>query len=133
MLAWLDANELKIWWKADGAMVEPAPGGVFYVSWKNPNSGAQHAVYGVVEKVDAENNIIDVAKILYIFPEGKMGYLHLHLAFSPESDSMVRITVVHSHTYSGEMLERYRMAVLAAWPKALHLFTQYIETNSRAV
>lgn len=132
MLAWLDARQLKVWWKADGAMVEPAPGGVFYVSWKNQHNDTQHAIYGVVEKVDAENNTIDIAKILYIFPEGKMGYLHLHLEFTMESDSLVRTTVIHSHNYSGEMLERYRMAVLAAWPQTLHLFTQYIESEKQA-
>src|SRR5689334_14416987 len=68
MLAWLDNRELKLWWKADSVIVEPFNGGMFYLTWQEVENKLQHAIYGIVDIVDTENNIIEVSKIMYISP-----------------------------------------------------------------
>ena len=130
MLAWLDPRELKHWWKADSAIIEPFHGGMFYLTWNERENGMQHAIYGIMEKVDTENNIIEVSKIMYIFPEGKMGHLHLHISFHQQHDGQTKMVLVHTHNYTGQLLNLYNNAVFSSWPKTFALLKKYLERES---
>jgi uncharacterized protein YndB with AHSA1/START domain len=132
MLAWLDARELKSWWKADSAIVEPFQGGMFYLTWYEKEGGQQHAIYGIMEKVDTENNIMEVSKIMYISPKVKMGHLHLHIQFQPMEHNKTRMVLVHTHNYTGQMLSLYNSAVYEAWPKTFGLLKKYLEAQNRS-
>src|SRR5437762_13311835 len=73
MMAWLDGVELKTWWRADDAIIEPFVGGRFYVVWDEGDKGRQNAICGVMNLVDTEQNHIQVSKIFYMSPAGKLG------------------------------------------------------------
>ena len=130
MLAWLDSRELSVWWKTDSAIVEPFHGGMFYVTWSEKESSRQHAIYGIMDKVDTENNIIEISKIMYISPAGKMGHLHLHISFERINHHESRMTLVHTHHYRGQLLKLYNAAVLSSWPKTFVMLKRYLETNA---
>jgi hypothetical protein len=127
MIAWLDSTELKRWWKADSAIVEPFHGGMFYLAWGEQISSKQHAIFGVVDKVDTDHNIIEVTKIMYITPTGKMGHLHLHVSFEKVCPQQTKINIIHSHNYSGEALRIYKESVYASWPKSFALLKKFLE------
>ncbi|MFL5739582.1 MAG: SRPBCC domain-containing protein [Flavisolibacter sp.] len=129
MLAWLDSQELKQWWRADTAMIEPFEGGMFFLTWKEGMSDKQHALYGIVEKVDTENNIIDITKIMYVSPILKIGHIHLHLHFEYEGMNRTRMTMVNRHNCSGQLLHLYNNTILETWPKAMDLLKKYLENK----
>jgi hypothetical protein len=131
MLAWLDNRELKLWWKADSVIVEPFNGGMFYLTWQEVEKKLQHAIYGIVDIVDTENNVIEVNKIMYISPIGKMGHLHLHINFRSMNNGQTKMTLIHTHNYYGQMLRLYNEAVYTAWPKTYSLLKKYLENQSR--
>ena len=131
MLAWLDTKELRQWWKPDSAIIEPFHGGIFYLTWQEHNGGKQHAIYGIMEKVDTENNIIEVSKIMYISPVVKMGHLHLHIRFEAAEDGQTKMTLVHTHNYTGQMLSMYNAAVYEAWPKTFALLKRHLEAQNQ--
>ncbi len=131
MLAWLDSREVKQWWKTDSAIVEPFQGGMFYLTWEEEETSKQHAIYGIVDVVDTENNIIEITKIMYISPAGKMGHLHLHIRFNRINSDETKMFLVHSHNYRGQSQKIYNAAVFAAWPKTFALLKKYLETGSR--
>lgn len=130
MLAWLDSAEVQQWWKADSAIIEPFPGGMFYLTWGEIDSSRKHAIYGVMDKVDTENHIIEITKILYIFPAGKMGHLHLHIRFEPVHATETKMIVIHSHQYSGQLLKLYNAAVYNSWPKTFTLLKRYFDRKA---
>lgn len=130
MLAWLDTTELTKWWKADSAIVEPFPGGMFYLTWAEHQSSKQHAIYGIMEKVDVENNIIEISKIMYISPMGKMGHLHLYIQFESLNLNESKMQLIHTHNYTGQTLKLYVAAVEASWPKTFHLLKKHLETGN---
>src|SRR5437763_15997625 len=72
MMAWLDSGEMKIWWKADNVIIEPYPGGMFYIVWAENDESNQHAIYGVMEIMDADECHIEISKLYYMSPMGKM-------------------------------------------------------------
>src|SRR3954470_11282243 len=111
MLAWLDTKELKQWWKADSVIIEPFHGGIFYLTWQERESEKQHAIYGIMEKVDTERNIIEVSRIMYISPLIKMGHLHLHINFEAVANGQTKMTLVHTHNYTGHLHSMYNAAV----------------------
>jgi hypothetical protein len=130
MLAWLDSTELTKWWKADSAIVEPFPGGMFYLTWSEHLSSKQHAVYGIMEQVDVENNIIQISKIMYISPVGKMGHLHLHIHFETVNLNESRMQLIHTHNYTGQTLKLYVASVKASWPKTFSLLKKHLESGT---
>jgi Activator of Hsp90 ATPase homolog 1-like protein len=127
MLAWLDSKEIQLWWKADTAIIDPVEGGMYFLSWGESDQGVQHAIYGVVEKIDTSQNRISISKILYISPMGKMPHLHLDLSFSDMGDGYTELEIVHRHQYSGVLRAAYNEAVRKAWPVAFALFVEYIK------
>lgn len=131
MLAWLDTKELKQWWKAESAIVEPFHGGMFYITWFEKDKNLQHAIYGIMDKVDTENNIIEVSKIMYISPAVKMGHLHLRISFQAIGDDQTKIHIVHTHNYTGHALSLYNTSVYEAWPKSFALLKKYLELQNR--
>ena len=131
MLAWLDSSELMHWWKAESAVVEPFHGGMFYLSWGEHSITSQHAIYGVVEKVDIPNNVIEVSKIMYISPAGKMGHLHMHIRFEQIGEE-TKMTLVHTHSYSGRSLLLYNAAVYSSWPQTFGLLKKHLEQQEPA-
>jgi uncharacterized protein YndB with AHSA1/START domain len=131
MLAWLDSKELKQWWKTDSAVIEPFPGGMFYLTWGEVEKGKQHAIYGIIDKVDTANNLIEITKIMYISPAAKMGHLHLHIHFEACGAAGTKMTLIHTHNYRGQLLNLYQTAVFEAWPKTFTLLKRYLENQPR--
>jgi Activator of Hsp90 ATPase homolog 1-like protein len=132
MLAWLDSSEVKVWSKADSVIIDPAAGGMYYLAWGESSQGAAHAIYGVLEGINTVENTIDISKLLYISPIGKMAHMHLKLRFVEESTTHSRVIIIHSHQFSGEMKEAYDRAVHNAWPPSFALFLKYMQRNSSA-
>jgi hypothetical protein len=128
MLAWLDSNELKQWWKADTAIIEPFEGGMFYITWHENSGRGQHALYGIMDKVDTQNNNIAVAKIMYISPTVKIGHIHLHLHFEAVGEE-TRMDMTSTHNISGQLLHLYQSSILDSWPKTIAIFKNYMERS----
>ena len=129
MLAWLDSRELQLWWKAHTAIIEPFHGGMFYITWHEDQENGQHAIYGIMEKVETINNIIEINKIMYISPAAKMGHLHLHLSFTALPGGLTAMNLVHTHNYSGQLLTLYNEAVFNSWPQTFALLKKHLEKN----
>jgi hypothetical protein len=129
MLAWLDSRELQQWWKANTAIVEPFHGGMFYITWNENLENMQHAIYGIVEKVDTIHNVIEVNKIMYISPIAKMGHLHLHLSFTALPGGLTSMNLIHTHNYTGRLLHLYNQSVYESWPKTFALLKKHLERD----
>jgi hypothetical protein len=127
MMAWLDSDEMKNWWRADNVIIEPYPGGMFYIAWSENNESNQHAIYGSLETVDAENNCIEVSKISYMSPMGKLGPLHLEIRFEDAGNGFTKFWLCHRHQHEGQLRKLYNAAVYAAWPKTFALFVRHLE------
>lgn len=131
MLAWLDSKELQDWWRADSAIVEPFQGGMFYITWHEADRSEQHAIYGIMDRVDTETNTIEINKIMYISPKAKMGHLHLYINFERVDKNETKVTFIHTHNYRGGLqLRLYNEAVYESWPKTFSLLKRYLEKQT---
>lgn len=131
MIAWLDSEEMKSWWKADNVIVEPYPGGTFYIAWSENDVSNQHAIYGVMQIMDTEKNHIEISKIFYMSPMGKMGPLHLEIRFEEAGEGFSRLWLRHSHQHTGQVEKLYRAAVFASWPKTFALLVKHLEKRNQ--
>jgi Activator of Hsp90 ATPase homolog 1-like protein len=127
MLAFLDVERIKTWWKATDGTIEPYQGGIFYLTWGVPNSGAEHAIFGIVKKIDTEQNIIEVDKILYTSPLGKMENIFLHISFTPVSNTETETIIIHRHSFKGVMKKIYEDTIAMTGPKTCSLLKNYLE------
>jgi len=133
MMAWLDSAEMKTWWKADNVIIEPYPGGIFYIVWSENDESNQHAIYGVMDVMDADKNHIEVSKIYYMSPMGKMGPLYLELRFDDAGKGYTRLWLRLSHKHEGQLQKLYKAAVYASGPKTFSLLMKYLETKEKAI
>lgn len=133
MLAWLDGCEMKTWWRADNAIVEPYPGGMFYITWAEADESSRHAICGSMDVVDVENQHITVSKIYYMAPAGKLGPLHLDIRFEGIANGETRIRLRHTHRHRGQLQKLYNASVYASWPKTFALLKNYLENSCPVV
>jgi hypothetical protein len=131
MIAWLDSTEMKIWWKADNVIIEPWPGGMFYIVWAENEESSQHAIYGVMETLDTEKNRIEISKIFYMSPLGKMGPLHLEIRLEDAGQGLSRFWLRHTHRHDGQLQKLYKAAVYASWPQTFGLLLKHLEKDQK--
>lgn len=129
MIAWLDSEEMKRWWRADNVIIEPYPGGMFYIAWAENDESNQHAIYGIMKTMDTEKNHIEISKIFYMSPMGKMGPLHLEIRFEDAGEGYTRFWLRHTHKHEGQLEKLYKAAVYASWPKTFYLLLKHLEKN----
>jgi hypothetical protein len=130
MLAFLDVERVKTWWKATDGTIEPYHGGMFYLNWGVPDSGAEHAIFGIVKKIDTDQNTIEVDKILYTSPLGKMENIFLRISFTPVSNMQTETTILHRHSFKGVMRKIYEDTIAMIGPKTCALLKNYLEDGS---
>ena len=129
MMAWLDSMEMKTWWKADNVIIEPYPGGMFYIAWSENDESNQTAIYGVMETLDADKNHIEISKIFYMSSMGKMGPFYLQIRFEDAGKGFTRLWLRQTHKHEGQLQKLYKAAVFAAWPKSCSLLIKYLENE----
>lgn len=130
MLAFLDLSRVKTWWKAIDGTIEPYQGGMFYLTWGLPNSGAEHAVFGIVKNIDTEQNIIEVDKILYTSPLGKMENIFLHISFTAINETETEMILIHRHGFKGVMKKIYDDTIDMIGHKTCSRLKNYLEEGS---
>ena len=128
MMAWLDGDEMKTWWKADNAIIDPYPGGIFYITWAEADESNQHAICGVMEGIDDENHCIEISKIFYMAPAGKLGPIRLQIRFEPAGEQ-TKLYLRHTHNHQGQLQKFYNASVHASWPQTFGLLKNYLEKN----
>jgi hypothetical protein len=127
MLAFLDLKRVKTWWKAADGTIEPYQGGMFYLTWGVPNSGSEHAVFGIVKNIDTEQNIIEVDRILYTSPLGKMENIFLRITFAAISDTETETIIIHRHGFKGVMKKIYDDTIDMIGHKTCSRLKSYLE------
>lgn len=127
MMAWLDAQEIKTWWRAENTVIEPYPGGMFYVTWADKSDSSLHAICGAMEVIDTENNEIGISKILYVSSAGKIGPTHLKIRFEKLDAAHTRLTLRLGHPHRGRLNKLYNDLVYASWPQTFALLKKYLE------
>ena len=127
MLAWLDSDEMKTWWRADNVIIEPYPSGMFYISWDEKYESRQHAVYGVIDGLDVENHCIKISKLFYMGPAVKIGPTHLHIELQNRGNGYTRFWMLHTHPHQDQLQKLYNASVYASWPKSFSLLKKYLE------
>jgi hypothetical protein len=127
MLAFLDLSRVKTWWKAADGSIEPYQGGMFYLTWGVPNSGAEHAVFGIVKNIDTEQNIIEVDRILYTSPLGKMENIFLRITFTAISNTETETIIIHRHGFKGVMKKVYDDTIDMIGHKTCSRLKSYLE------
>jgi Activator of Hsp90 ATPase homolog 1-like protein len=130
MLAFLDVGKVKTWWKAVDGTIEPYQGGMFYLAWGVLNSGAEHAIFGIVKKIDTDQNVIEVDKILYTSPLGKMENIFLRISFTAINDTQTEMILTHRHSFKGVMKKIYDDTIALIGPKTCSLLKNYLEKES---
>jgi len=129
MMAWLDSSEIKTWWRADDAIVEPFVGGRFYVVWDEGDRGRQHAICGVIKLIDTDTDHIQVSKIFYMSPAGKLGPIELDIRFERTGGNETKFLLCHTHEHKGQLHKLYDASVFASWPATFGLMKKYLEGN----
>ena len=130
MLAWIDSNEMKTWWRADNVIIEPYPSGMFYITWGEKDESMVHAIYGVVDVIDTEKHRIEISKIYYMAPAGKLGPIHLLIDFENAGSGQTKLFLKHTHSHKGQSLKLYNAFVYASWPVTVSLFKKYVEKGN---
>jgi hypothetical protein len=127
MLLWLDENLMKKWCHLTDAKIDPQPGGMFYLAWTNPEMKDSHAVIGVIDEINTDNNSFKVTKLICVTDEGKMSGLEMDVSFAKEmaKGSSIRLRV--SHNYDPYMKLNFDKAVQSNWPETFRLFKKFIE------
>lgn len=127
ILAWLDASEVKQWWKASDAIIEPYPGGMFYIAWVREDG--RYVIYGVVDVVDDEKDCIEVSKILFTSPNGQLGPIKLMVRADVLPSGEARLVIRHEHQHAGVLLAAYNNAVYDAWPKTFAMLKKHLKNK----
>jgi hypothetical protein len=127
MLAWLDNNQLKNWWKANSAIIEPAEGGMFYINWEPTSNDPEFAIYGIIHSIDAENHRFAINKVLCISPYGKLTNIFFEVSFHVLEGGYSSMKLVQKHNMTGENKRRYDTAVNDTWPRSLTMLKQFLE------
>ncbi len=127
MLAWLDNNQIKNWWRADSAIIEPAQGGMFYINWEPNGNDPERAIYGIINSIDAENHYFSVNKILCITPYGKLNNIFLDVSFYALEGGHTHMRLLQKHKMTGEIKRRYETAVQDTWPGSLVMLQKHLE------
>lgn len=126
MLAWVDDTEMKAWWKADNVIIDPYPGGMFYITWAENDKINQYTIYGVMELIDDENHCIKISKIFFMAPGGKLGPLQLHIWLETAGEE-TKFCLRHTHNHRGQSQEFYQASVYASWPQTFSLLKNHLE------
>jgi Activator of Hsp90 ATPase homolog 1-like protein len=133
MLAYLDETTLKQWWKADIVNIEPILNGLFYISWGNRASQHEHVLYGVITKLDVREYVIEISKVLYIHPNGKMENIKLTIQFKDLAPNICNIHLVQQHNFTGNAKKEHDNIVVKSWPVSMALLKSFLEQNVSSV
>jgi hypothetical protein len=125
MLAWLDEKQIGCWWKADNVTIEPAEGGMFYISWKPEEQEENAALLGIVSKVDTENHEIALSRVLYLSPRRRYTNIHFTIKFQQQREGYSKLLIIQQHQFTGQVQADYQEQLQATWPALLQLFCSF--------
>jgi uncharacterized protein YndB with AHSA1/START domain len=128
--SFVDADDLRGWWKVSRSLVEAKPGGVWSVTWDDyGEEKTQHAWVGVVEA--AEPRRLKVGHLVMIEPGRPLfGPLEIEIVVAPANNG-TSLTVYHRGYRSGEDWDWIHDTVVQGWRHVLGDMQRWFQLEGR--
>ena len=116
--AFLDAEDLRGWWKASRSLVEPEPGGLWSVTWDDYGAERSHHVWaGRIEEIGPRHLL--VTDLLMVEPERRLfGPLQIEVRAEPSAEGTL-LTLQHRGYQYGEDWNWAYETVIRGWDHVL--------------
>jgi len=142
LFAFLDADAIKTWWKANNAVVQPRPGGLFVIEWKPGAHGRDEIISqtggvlaGMLDKTMG-GHFVHFGALHWLTPEGEVfGPTRLEVDVFSRNDPRskpTRLRIRGTGFQAGPRWERYRDLVERTWEKTLPDLKNYCEKQAPA-
>lgn len=127
--AFTNPKMLNGWWGVERHLIELKPGGVYSLVWKISESGIGYVSTGIISEY-IDNKRLYIQNFVYFNPEKSiLGPMSLLIEVK-EKENLTELSICQDGYQEGGDWNWYYNAVSEAWPKALELIKEYIESNN---
>jgi uncharacterized protein YndB with AHSA1/START domain len=126
--AFTDEKDLKGWWKADKALVNAQPGGIYALAWQMGQPDIKYVTTGIIRFYIPGKELM-INNLVYINHERKniLGPMELYITAVKNGDNSTVVHLVQSGYQYGGDWDWYYEVVQQGWPYALELLKNYLE------
>lgn len=125
--AFTSQQHLNGWWGVGKSLVDRLPGGLYALEWLNEQGAIAFVTTGILGYYEPGRHL-RVENLVYMNPERPiLGPMGLEVTAEPDGAATLA-TIVQSGYQSGEHWDWYYEAVRDAWPQALEILKNYLES-----
>jgi uncharacterized protein YndB with AHSA1/START domain len=127
ILAFLELEALRAWWRVERALVEPKVGGVYALAWGITDQGFQYVTTGILGALDPAR-LLRIDHYTYFHPERDiLGPMTLTVEAEPRVDGHAVMRITQDGYQRGSDWDWYYEAVRQAWPQVGKDIVRYLE------
>lgn len=124
--AFLDPEEIKKWWGATRALVEPRKGGVWAAAWGEAGQGYLYVVTGVLKSLQPGKRLRLDPLVYFSYKSEVLGPMRLSISVK-EKAGKTRVSVRQDGYGTGPDWDWYYQSVFSGWKDTLGSLKQYLE------